>query len=79
LKLSDVDKIELFAHSRSYTEALLLANYLVTSSYGNADAVINAIGDAEFYSRSHHAVIRVYDAAGNVIETHDQAGEFKEP
>jgi YD repeat-containing protein len=22
-------------------------------------------------------VIRVYDTAGNVIETHDQAGEFK--
>src|SRR5439155_2997058 len=24
------------------------------------------------------AVIRVYDEAGNVIETHEQAGEFKE-
>jgi hypothetical protein len=24
------------------------------------------------------AVIRVYDAAGNVIETHEYAGEFKE-
>jgi len=23
-------------------------------------------------------VIRVYDEAGNVIETHEQAGEFKE-
>jgi hypothetical protein len=31
-----------------------------------------------FYSRSHHAVIRVYDDAGNVIETHEQAGDFKE-
>jgi hypothetical protein len=28
----------------------------------------NAIGYANFYSRSHDAVIRVYDAAGNVIE-----------
>jgi hypothetical protein len=27
--------------------------------------------------RSHHAVIRVYDDAGNVIETHEHAGEFK--
>ena len=27
---------------------------------------------------SHHAVIRVYDDAGNVIETHEHAGEFKE-
>jgi hypothetical protein len=33
---------------------------------------------AKFYSRSHDAVIRVYDAAGNVIETHEHAGEFKE-
>jgi hypothetical protein len=28
--------------------------------------------------RSHHAVIRVYDEAGNVIETHEHKGEFKE-
>ena len=34
---------------------------------------------AKFYSRSHGAVIRVYDTAGNVIETHEHAGEFKEP
>jgi hypothetical protein len=33
------------------------------------------IGYAKFYSRSHDAVIRVYDEAGNVIETHEQAGE----
>ena len=26
----------------------------------------------------HDAVIRVYDAAGNVIETHEHKGEFKE-
>jgi hypothetical protein len=36
-------------------------------------------GYAKFYSRSQHAVIRVYDEAGNVIETHEQAGEFREP
>ena len=29
-------------------------------------------------SRSHDAVIRVYDDAGNVIETHEHAGDFKE-
>jgi hypothetical protein len=28
--------------------------------------------------RAYDAVIRVYDAAGNVIETHEHAGEFKE-
>jgi hypothetical protein len=38
----------------------------------------NAIGCAKFYSRSHDAVIRVYDEAGNLIETHEQAGDFKE-
>jgi hypothetical protein len=34
---------------------------------------------AEFYSRWYDAVIRIYDDAGNVIETHQHAGEFKEP
>jgi hypothetical protein len=33
---------------------------------------------AKFYSRSHHAVICVFDAVGNVIETHEHAGDFKE-
>jgi hypothetical protein len=33
---------------------------------------------AQFYSRSHDAVIRVYDDAGNVIETHEHAGDFRE-
>ena len=46
--------------------------------YGEPDAISNAIGYAKFYSRSHDAVIRVYDEAGNVIEAHEQAGEFKE-
>ena len=26
----------------------------------------------------HDAVIRVFDAAGNVIETHEHKGDFKE-
>ena len=38
----------------------------------------NAIGYAKFYSRSHHAVIRVYDAVGNVIETREHRGDLKE-
>jgi hypothetical protein len=33
---------------------------------------------AKFYSRSHDAVIRVYDEAGNGIETHEHKGDFKE-
>ena len=47
--------------------------------YGEPNAISNAIGYAQHHSRSHHAVIRVYDEAGNVIETHERAGEFKEP
>ena len=34
---------------------------------------------AKFRSCSHDAVIRVYNATGNVIETHEHAGDFKEP
>jgi hypothetical protein len=33
---------------------------------------------AKFFSRSHDAVIRVYDEAGNVIETHEHAGDFSD-
>jgi len=45
--------------------------------YGEPGAITNAIGYAKFFSCSHHAVIRVYDDAGNVIEKHEHAGEFK--
>jgi hypothetical protein len=47
--------------------------------YGEPNAVGNAINYAKFRSRSHNAVIRVYDEAGNVIETHEHTGDFKEP
>ena len=47
-------------------------------TYGEPDAVSKAIGYAKFYSRSHDAVIHVYDSAGNVIATHEHTGEFKE-
>jgi hypothetical protein len=43
------------------------------------DTPDNAIGYATHSSRSHDAVIRVYDSAGNVIETHEHKGDFKEP
>jgi hypothetical protein len=46
--------------------------------YGETDAITNAIGYAKFYSRSHDAVIRVFDEADNVIDTHEHAGEFKD-
>ena len=37
----------------------------------------DAIAYAKFRSRSDQAVIRVCDQAGNVIETHERAGDFK--
>jgi hypothetical protein len=38
----------------------------------------DAVDYAKFRSRSHDAVIRVYDEAGNVIDTQDHSGDFKE-
>jgi hypothetical protein len=46
--------------------------------YGGSNAVSNAIGYARHYNRSDDAVIRVYDAGGNPIETHEHKGDFKE-
>jgi len=46
--------------------------------YGEPNAVSNAINYAKFFSRSHDAVIRVYDETGNVIETQEHTGDFKE-
>jgi len=33
---------------------------------------------AKYRSRSHDALICVYDAAGNLIETREHKGDFKE-
>jgi hypothetical protein len=44
--------------------------------YRGPGATSNAVGYAKFFSRSHDAVIRVYDDAGNVVETHEHAGHF---
>jgi len=46
--------------------------------YAEPDAISNAVGYTRFPSRSHDAVIHVYDDCANVVETHKQAGEFKE-
>jgi hypothetical protein len=47
--------------------------------YAGPDAIANAISYAKVRSRSQHAVIRVFDASGNVIETREHKGEVKEP
>ena len=46
--------------------------------YAEPDAISHAVGYAKFYSRSHPVVIRVFDQAGAVVETHEHAGDFKE-
>ena len=46
--------------------------------YAEPDAVNNAIGYAKHRSRSHNAVIRVYDEAGKMIKAHEHVGDFKE-
>jgi len=45
--------------------------------YGEPNAVSNVVDYPKFRSRLNRAVIRVYDEAGNVIETDEQVGEFK--
>jgi hypothetical protein len=51
-------------------------NHLANENRFGRPAV--AIGYAKHRSRSHRAAIRIYDQAGNVIETHEHAGDFKE-
>jgi len=47
--------------------------------YDEPNAISNAIGYAKFRSRSHDAVIRVYDETGNVIDMREHASDFREP
>jgi len=39
-------------------------------------AISNIVDHAKFYSRSHDAVSRVYNESGNVIATHEHAGDL---
>ena len=41
--------------------------------YDGPNAASNAVDYAKHRSRSHDAVIRVYDDASNVVETHEHA------
>jgi hypothetical protein len=68
------------AFAKIIAESILISDALPLGRlwYSGPEAVSNAIRYAEHRSRSHDAVIRVYDLAGAVIETHEQAGEFKE-
>jgi hypothetical protein len=46
--------------------------------YGQPSPISNAIGYARHRSRSHDAVIRVYDETGKLIETHEHKWGGKE-
>src|SRR5260370_11290266 len=57
----------------------LISDALPFGSLWSAEpnAASSAINYATFFSRSHDAVIRVYDEAGSVIETREHAGDRK--
>ena len=46
--------------------------------YGEPNAISNAIGNARVSQALTRRCDRVYDAAGNVIETHKHRGDFKQ-
>jgi hypothetical protein len=65
-----------FSHPKS-----LVASFVASPRLGQptkSPSLAGHCGYAKHRSRSHDAVIRVYDDADNVIETHEHAGEFKE-
>jgi hypothetical protein len=46
--------------------------------YGEPSAASNAVGYAKFYSRACDVVVRVFNEGGDLVETHQQTGDFKE-
>jgi hypothetical protein len=61
------------------TLALFVTTRLRNAFRIASSSATSAVDYVKFRSWSHDAVIRVYDEAGNVIETREHAGEFKEP
>jgi hypothetical protein len=47
--------------------------------YSGPAAVSNAVGYAKCYSRACDVVVRVFNEGGDLVETHEQIGEFREP
>jgi hypothetical protein len=43
------------------------------------DALADAVIYTKFYSRSHPAIIRVFDESGTVVAIHESACDFGEP
>ena len=65
---ADKDGVDLVSHALPYSPMW----------YRGPTAITDAIDHAKFFSRSHDAVIRVYDETGNLIETQEHAGDFRE-
>lgn len=55
----------------------LASNRAFLQWYAEPNAINNALDYAKFYSQSNGAVICVFDDAGNVTETHEDAGDFR--
>jgi len=72
-------------HNETLTVATMCVSNPDRSPFGinRGHAAPTPTGRAEIISDDfpifHAAIIRVYDAAGHVIETHEHAGEFKAP
>ena len=67
-----VERLDLFLNGHSSA----VAQSLFWTKAGIASA---AVDYAKQNSRSHGAVIRVFNEPGKVIETHKHADDFKEP
>jgi hypothetical protein len=65
---ADKDGVDLISHALPYSPMW----------YRGPTAITDAIDHAKFFSRSHDAVIRVYDETGNLIKTQEHAGDFRE-
>ena len=83
--LSDLEKLVSMFWGGIWAESNLLRQFaLLDLSILNFSIVLGKSGGpscnrpAKHHSRSHDAVIRVYDESGNLIEAHEHAGNFKE-
>jgi hypothetical protein len=74
-------RLEKHHHSPQEQRRALMTNMAQNRSEGGRafPRVARQSATPSFSGHSHDAVIRVYDDAGNVIETHERKGDFKEP
>ncbi|MGA7275281.1 MAG: hypothetical protein WBX14_10595 [Candidatus Udaeobacter sp.] len=77
--LTDVGSTTLPTESDPRKIIVLISDALSSNRlrYGGPNAASNAVDYAKFFTRSHPAVIHVYDAALNVIETYEARGRFQ--